>query len=85
MSILSLEKSPSICDRIKSHQLQIGTSLITTNRILTHFTTVIMFIIAFYLIEKYLSFAMAFLAFLGILGFIFDIIQNIVAIKYEKM
>lgn len=43
--------SSNLCDKIQSHKLQIGSSLITTNRILTHFSTIIMFTIAFYLIE----------------------------------
>lgn len=76
--------SQNLWDKIKSHKLQIGSSLITTNRIMTHFTTVIMFMIAFHLIEEHLPYAMAFLALLGIFGFVFDVIQNVVALKYEK-
>ncbi len=81
MTTLSLKPQINFCDNIKSHKIQIGTSLITTNQILTHFTTVIIFITVFYLIEKYLSYAMAFFTLLGILAFIFDVIQNIVALK----
>lgn len=83
MKRVSLNPS-NMCDKIKSHTLHISSSLITANRILTYFSTVIMFIVSFYLIEKHLPYMMAFLAFLGVLCFIFDVLQNIVALKYEK-
>ena len=70
-------------DKIKSHNLQTGTSLITLNRVMTHFTTFVVMIISFYLIENHLSLTMAFLAFLGILSFILDLFQTILAIKEE--
>jgi len=61
--------------------LQVGSSLITTNRILTYFLTVILFVVEFYLIDKYLSYAMVFFAFVGTVAFVFDVIQNYVAVK----
>lgn len=43
-----------------------------------------MFIVAFWLIDHYLSYAMGFLAFLGILAFILDVLHNIVAMKNQE-
>lgn len=81
MMALRSKFSLSFWDKIKSHKLQTGTSLITLNRVLTHFTTFIVMIISFYLIENHLSLTMAFLAFLGILSFILDLVQTIIAVK----
>lgn len=80
-SALALQHSSSFWDKVKSHKLQTGTSLITFNRVLTHFTTFILMIVSFYLIENHLSSTMGFLAFLGVMSFIFDLIQTIMAVR----
>jgi len=80
MKSISINPS-SFCDKIKSHKLQIGSSLITTSIIFTYLLTVIIFIVSFYLIEEHLPYVMVFLALLGTLCFFFDVLQNIVALN----
>lgn len=81
MNDFALVHSSSMWDKIKSHKLQTGTALVTLNRILTHFTTFVLMIVAFYLIENHLSLTMGFLAFLGVLSFLFDLIQTMMAVR----
>jgi len=82
MKELRQKNSLGFWDKIKSHNLQTGTSLVTLNRVLTHFTTFVLMIVAFYLIENHLSLTMGFLAFLGVLSFVFDLIQTVMAVKH---
>ncbi len=61
-----------------------GSSLVTTNRIFTYSVTVILFLISFYLVDKYLPFTMLFFTVIGVAALLFDIIQNFVAIRSEN-
>jgi len=62
-------------------KLQVGSSLITANRIWTYFISIFLLIISFYLIDNYLSYVMFFFTIIGFMSFIFDVIQNIDAVK----
>ena len=61
-----------------------GSSLVTSNRIFTYSVTLILFLISFYLVDKYLPFTMLFFTVIGLAALLFDIIQNFVAIRSEK-
>lgn len=72
-----------ICAKINGHKLHVGASLVTTNRIFTYSVTVVLFLISFYLVDKYLPFTMVFFTMIGLTALVFDIIQNFVAIKEQ--
>lgn len=70
-------------ERFNQHRIQIGTSLLTASRLLNHLLSIFMFTLSFFLLERYLSYVMVFLALLAIIILVVDITLNANTTKRE--